>query len=188
MKNIFGILAIAVTIAIGLACSGFDDTAKANAIVDEANKFVKTANDSVEKAEKLGTEFDKRVSAMKTEDDLAKTRDFAKDLIKEYESMIDNFKKSGDKFDEASKLKLKDKHKEYLEIKAKEMKLRSDYSVELKKIPQSLIDSSNKAEFTSAVAKVVEKVRSMTSEAKDLGEKAEKIIKDNPDIMAQPKQ
>jgi len=108
-------------------------------------------------------------------------------LMPMYESMSENFKKAGEKFDEASKLKLKEKHKEYLETKAKEMKLRGEYSAELKKIPQALIDSANEKAYRETVADLSEKINKMTEEAKTLGDKATQIQKDNPDVMEQPK-
>lgn len=186
MKNTTGILAILMMILVGLACSG-DDTSKANEIVGEANKFVATANESVIKASTKYDEYETKVNAMKSEDDLEKTRAFAKELIPLYETMSENFKKAGEKFDEASKLKLKEKHKEYLETKAKEMKLRSEYSAELKKIPQALIDSSGEKAYRETVADLSNKINKMTEEAKTLGDKATQIQKDNPDVMEQPK-
>ena len=186
MKNVLGIFAIVIIIVAGLACST-DDTTKANAVVDEANKFVAAANESVKKGSRLGDEFDQKVSAIKSKSDLADARDLGRNLMKEYDSMVDNFKKAGDKFDEASKLKIKDKHKEYLETKAKEMKLRSDYAVEMKKIPQALIDTDSKSDFTDTVKKLVAKIKTMTSDAQDLSDKGDKIVKENPDIMQQPK-
>ncbi len=91
--------------------------------------------------------------------DLEKARSVAKDLIKEYDIVIENFKKAADKFDEASKLKIKDKHKEYLELKAKEMKLRSDYTAEARKVPQTLIDSDSKSTFNDALKTQLAKVK-----------------------------
>ena len=188
MKNTIGVLSVGLLIFAGLACSALsDDTAKANDIVGEANKFVTTANESVVKADKLATEFDTKVAAIKGAADLEKARSLSKDLIKEYDAMADNFKKAGEKFDEASKLKIKDKHKEYLETKAKEMKLRSDYTLELKKVPQKLIDSDSKTDFKDTLTAQLAKVKTMTSDAKDLADKADKIAKDNPDVLSQPK-
>ena len=127
------------------------------------------------------------LKGVKNASDLAKARDVAKELITEYDSMIDNFKRAGDKFDEASKLKINDKHKEYLETKAKEMRLRSDYSVEARKVPKALIDSNSPSEFNEILKTQLAKVKSMNSDANDLSDKADKLVKDNPDIMAPPK-
>ena len=74
--------------------------------------------------------------------------------------MVENFKKAADKFDEASKLKLNDKFKEYLETKAKEMKLRSEYAGELKKVPQKMIDSDSESEFKDVYKTQFDKAKS----------------------------
>lgn len=188
MKNSVGIFAILAVLLVGLACSALsDETSKANSLVDEANKFVTTANESVTKGGKIADEFDGMLTKIKKNSDLEKTRGVAKDLIKEYDVVIENFKKAADKFDEASKLKINDKHKEYLEVKAKEMKLRSDYTAEAKRVPQALIDSDSKNTFNDTMKTQLAKVKSMNSDANDLSDKADKLVKDNPDIMAPPK-
>lgn len=187
MKNRNGILAAILLSIIAIACSGTDDTDKANAVVDEANKFVRTANESVDKSQKLGTEFDAKISAIKNKDDLEKARLHAKEMSKEYDTMVENFKKAGDKFEEASKLKLNEKFKEYLDIKAKEMKLRSEYSAELRKVPQKLIESDSESEFKALYKSQFDKVKTMVKDAQEQAEKADKIVKDNPDVIKAPK-
>lgn len=187
MKNTTGILAILMMIFVGLACSGSDETLKANEIVGEANKFVATANENVVKASAKYDEYESKVDAIKNDDGLQEARTFAKELIPLYDSMSENFRKAGEKFEEASKLKIKEKHKEYLETKAKEMKLRGEYSAELKKIPQALIDSAGEKAYRQTVSDLSDKINKMTEEAKTLGDKATQIQKDNPDVMEQPK-
>jgi undecaprenyl pyrophosphate synthase len=184
MKNLTGILAILMMIFIGLACSG-DDTEKANALVDEANKFIVEGNKSVEQADSKLKEFDAKVDALKNEDDLKAARDFGKQLTPLYDSMKDNFQKASEKFDAASKLKLNDKFKEYLETKAAEMKKRSEYGNELKAIPKALDDAEGEKAYRDATATIVEKVQKMSKEAQELADKATKIQKDNPSIMKQ---
>lgn len=186
MKNLTGILAILMMIFVGLACSS-DETTKANETVHEANKFVATANESVVKAGTLYDQYRAKVDSIKNDTGLEEARKMAKDLMPLYESMSENFTKAGAKFEEASKLKIKDKHKEYLDTKAKEMKLRGEYSAELKKIPQALIDSTGEKAYREAVSTISDKVEKMSGEAKTLGEKATQIQKDNPDVMEQPK-
>ena len=184
MKNLTGILAVLILICVGLACSSYETT-KANETVGEANKFVTAANESVVKAGTLYDEYEAKVDSIKNDDGLEEARKMANDLLPLYDSMSQNFTKAGEKFDEASKLKIKDAHKQYLETKAKEMKLRGEYSAEMKKIPQALIDSSGEKAYREAVTSVIEKVNKMTTEAKTLGDKATQIQKDNPDVMQQ---
>lgn len=184
MKNLTGILAIIVLILVGLACSDGLETDKANKIIDEANKLITTANENVDKAKNKYEEYIKKVDAIKDNGDgLEETRNFGKELFPLYDAMSENFKKASEKFDEASKLKVNPKYKEYLETKAQELKKRSDYALELKKIPQALIDSKKKKDYEENRDKLVESANKMIKEAKELDEKAEKIRKDNPEII-----
>lgn len=186
MKNLTGILAIAVLILVGLACKDGMETDKANKIIDEANKLITTANENVEKAGKKYDEYTKKVDEIDSEKELEEARDFGKkELFPLYDAMSENFKKASEKFDEASKLKVNPKYKEYLETKTQELKKRSEYALELKKIPQALIDSKKKKDYEENRDKIVESANKMIKEAKELDEKAEKIRKDNPDIIKQ---
>jgi hypothetical protein len=185
MKNLTGILAVFMILAVGLACSGGDETAKANELVAEANKFLTEANNSAEKVKTKGAEFDQKVNAIKNDTGLKEARDFGKELFPLYDSMKENFQKAGEKFEAASKLPVNAKFKEYLETKAQEMKKRSEYSGELRAVPQALIDSEGEKAYREAVGKISEKVKKMIGEAQQLGDKADKIQKDNPDVMKQ---
>ncbi|MBE7515368.1 MAG: hypothetical protein HS105_01975 [Chloracidobacterium sp.] len=182
MRNWTGVLAVVVLFTAAFACS-MDETSKANDLVKEANTFITAGNDIATKAEDLGGKLDGKLDNVKDKSDLEDARSMAKDLGKMYDDLGDNFKKAGDKFTEASKLKINDKFKEYLETKAKEFSTRHDYSVELKKIPQKLIDSDSETEYRSLYKDQMEKVQSMLKDAKDLSDKADKIVKDNPDVM-----
>ncbi|MEK7724831.1 MAG: hypothetical protein AAB336_10810 [Acidobacteriota bacterium] len=182
MKHLTGILAIVVMITIGLACSG-DDTQKANDLVKEANKFVIDANDGVKKAEAKGTEYDSKLAKITTDKQVEELREFGKEIMKIYDSMNENFGKAGGKFEEASKLKVNDKFKEYLELKGREMKKRAEYSLEIKKIPQALIDSKKREEYVENAKTYGTNAKKILDEAKDLGDKADKIIKENPTVI-----
>lgn len=184
VKNLTVIIPVLILICIGLACSS-DESAKANEKVGEANKFVTTANESVIEAGTLYDEYETKVDSIKNDEGLEEARKTARELLPLYDSMSQNFTKAGEKFGEASNLKIKDAHKQYLETKAKEMKLRGEYSAEMKKIPQALIDSSGEKAYRETVAPIIEKVNKMTTEAKALGEKAAQIQKDNPDVLKQ---
>src|SRR4051812_5353445 len=118
MKHLTAIFALLTMIFIGLACSGGDETSKANETVNTANSFVNTANENVVKASAKFDDYETKVASLKTDTDLKAARDLAKELIPLYDAMGDNFKKAGDKFQEASNFKINDKHKEYLQTKA----------------------------------------------------------------------
>jgi hypothetical protein len=184
MKNTSGIIALVIVIMAAIACSS-DDTQKANALVDEANAFLRTANASVANASKLGDDLDATLAAMKGKTRPDETGEVATELLKEYDGMAENFRKAADKFDEASKLNIKEKHKEYLETKAKELNTRADYSTELKKIPADLIRNDDKAKFQELLNSTMDKVQSLTKEAQELSDKADTIVRENPDVMQQ---
>ncbi len=184
MKNKLAALAVLAIIVTGLACSS-DDTGKANELVAEANKFVTEANKAASDATSKGGEYDKKVDNVKNDDDLKAARDFGKEMTKLYTSMEENFKKASEKFDEASKLKVNEKFKEYLETKAKEMKNRSETATEMKKIPKALDDAANEKAYRDALQDLVPKIQKMTKESQEIGDKADKIVKDNPTIIKQ---
>jgi Holliday junction resolvase RusA-like endonuclease len=186
MKNLTASLAVLMLIFVGLACSGLgDETDKANAMVDEANKFITEGNKNLEDASTKGKEFDKMVTdAEGNKDEQQKIIDFGnKELIPLYDKMKDNFQKAADKFDAASKLKVKDKFKEYLEAKSAEFKKRAEYAESLKAIPNTLAKSKSKEDYNESVKKDVDNSQKLLKEAKDLGDKATKIQTDNPTIF-----
>jgi hypothetical protein len=185
MKNLTGILMIIVLVMAGLACSGGDDISKINGLVDEANKFVTEANDAVKKVEAKGSEFDKKVDSVKSEADLKTVREMGKELLALYETMQSNFQKASDKFAEAGKVASNPKFKEYFELKAQEMKKRSELSGELKGIPKALDEAASEKVYKESAVKVVAKVQQLTKEANEIGEKADKIQRENPDIIKQ---
>lgn len=182
MKNLIGFLAVLVVFLVGLACNDAD-LEKANGLVREANKFITTGNENIGKADKKYGEYVEKVNGIKSDDDLEKARSFGKELFPLFDSVSDDFKKASEKFDEASKLKVNEKFKEYLEAKSKEFKARADYGAEMKKIPQALIDSKNKAGYEEERDKIKEKADKFLREAKEFDEKAEKIRSENPTIF-----
>ena len=80
-----------------------------------------------------------------------------------------------------SKLKIKDKFKEYLALKVKEYNKRAELVETLKSTPQALIDSQSRSSFISRANAATEKAERLGKEADDLSAQAEKIQKDNPD-------
>jgi len=184
MKNLTAVLAVLMMIFVGLACSG-DESDKANALVDEANKFITDGNKGLEDAKTKGGEFDKMVNeAEGTKEEQDKITEFGnKELMPIYDKMKDNFQKASDKFDAASKLKVNEKFKEYLETKSAEFKKRAEHAESLKAVPKSLADSKDKDSYLEAAKKDNEKSLKLLKEAQELGDKATKIQTDNPTVF-----
>lgn len=172
-------LGLLFLVAAVLACSSLgDETDKANKLVDEGNAAVQEAKKSITEAE------EKRQAMLHTKvSELAEARTIAKEVIAAYDKAEDKCKEASRKYDEASKLKIKDKFREYLTLKVQEYNKRAELIETAKGTPQALLDSESRASFVTRANATNEKVDKMTKDADDLGAQAEKLQKDNADIF-----
>jgi hypothetical protein len=180
--------ALLLLVAVALACSLGDETKKANELVSAGNaaveEFKKAATDAEEKKEKMLAAIDN----LKTDDEnikaeFEKVKVIAKDSVDGYTTAQTKCKEVSSKYDEASKLKLNDKFKEYLSAKVKEWNKRAEVVEAAKGIPQALLDSKNHEGFMSAARIAKDKMEKLDKEATDLREQADKIQKDNPTVI-----
>lgn len=173
------LIALFLLIAAVLACSsGGNDTEKANKLVDEGNSAVQEAKKDLTEAEQL-----KQKMLTTDVSHLADARSTAKEAIAAYEKAEAKCKAAAAKYDEASRLKLNDKFKEYLALKVKEYNKRAELVQTAKGVPQALIDSESRQGWVAKANSVNAKVTELSKEADDLGAQADKIQKDNPDIF-----
>src|SRR6266403_1423941 len=114
---------------------------------------------------------------------LAEARTLAKEAIAAYDKAEDKCKEAAKKYDEASKLKISDKFKEYLGLKTKEYNKRAELVEASKGTPQALLDSENRSSFITRAQANNEKVAQLAKEAEDLAAQATKIEKDNPNMF-----
>src|ERR1044072_1114737 len=156
MKRKFFILATAFCLAITAACNMYEID-KANKLVDEANKSINEANDGINSSTAKLVEMEKAVQQIHNDEQLEAQRAVAKGIITSLEKTRDKYKNAGDKFESASKLKLPEKFKEYLEYKAKEMKKRGEVADAMIGEPQALISSDGKSDYEEKVETVVAK-------------------------------
>ncbi len=179
-KNQFtAFVAFALLITAVLACSsGGNDTEKANKLVDEGNASVQDAKKDITDAESL-----KQKMLSMDVSQLDEARSTAKEAIAAYEKAEAKCKEAASKYDEASRMKLNDKFKEYLALKVKEYNKRAEMVAMAKGVPQALIDSESRAGWINKANDVNTKVDKLRQEADDLGAQADKIQKDNPDIF-----
>ena len=171
-------MAFVLLIATVPACKSGNETAKANKLVDEGNAAVQKAKTNITEAEQL-----KKKMLTTDVSHLDDARNIAKEAIAAYERAEENCKEAASKYDEASRLKLNDKFKEYLTLKAKEYNKRAELVQMAKGVPQALIDSEGRQSWVSKANEVQEKVAALSKEADALGAQADKIQKDNPDIF-----
>lgn len=178
-KNLSAGLAFLLLIAAVVACSsGGNDTEKANKLVDEGNAAVQDAKKDITEAESLKQKMLNTDVAQ-----LADARATAKEAIAAYEKAETKCKEAASKYDEASRMKLNDKFKEYLALKVKEYNKRGEMVAMAKGVPQALIDSESREGWIKKANEVNEKVDKLRQEADDLAAQADKIQKDNPDIF-----
>src|SRR5258707_6898984 len=161
-----------------LACSSGNETEKANKLGDEGNA-------AVEEGKKFYVDAEaKKQQMLETKvSQLAEARTLAKEAIAAYDKAEDKCKEAAKKYDEASKLKISDKFKEYLELKAKEYNKRAELVETSKGTPQALLDSENRSSFITRAQANNEKVAALAKEAEDLAAQATKIEKDNPNMF-----
>ncbi len=171
-------LALFLLVAAVLACSSGDETEKANKLGDEGNAAVAEGKKFFQEAD------DKKQKMLQTNvSELAEARTLAKEAIAAYDKAEDKCKEAAKKYDEASKLKISDKFKEYLELKAKEYNKRAELVETSKGTPQALLDSENRSSFITRAQANNEKVAQLAKEAEDLAAQATKIEKDNPNMF-----
>jgi len=178
-NQLTALAAFVLLIVVVLACSsGGNETEKANKLVDEGNAAVQDAKKDITEAESL-----KQKMLSTDVSQLAEARSTAKDAITAYDKAEEKCKEAAAKYDEASRLKLNDKFKEYLALKVKEYNKRAEMVTTAKGVPQALIDSESREGWVKKANDINEKVDSIRKDADDLGAQAEKIQKDNPDIF-----
>lgn len=172
------VMALLFLVAAVLACSSANETEKANKLGDEGNAAVQEGKkffiDAEEKKQKM---LQTKVS------ELAEARTIAKEAIAAYDKAEEKCKEAAKKYDEASKLKISDKFKEYLGIKVKEYNKRAELVEASKGTPQALIDSESRSSFAIRLQANKEKVDQLVKEADDLAGQAKKLEADNPDMF-----
>jgi hypothetical protein len=172
------VMALLLLVVAVLACSTGDEREKANKLGDEGNAAVEEGKkyyiDAEEKKQKM---LHTNISQ------LAEARTLAKEAIAAYDKAEEKCKEAAKKYEEASKLKISDKFKEYLGIKVKEYNKRAELVEATKGTPQALIDSESRSSFASRAQANKEKVDQLIKEADDLAAQATKLEKDNPDMF-----
>ena len=183
-RGVAGASLLALALAWTTGCSMYE-TGKANQLVDAANASIKDAN---ERAEKSTGELQKMEAAVPAGGDaqaLEKWRNDVKAVIAELEKVRDGYADAGDKFAEASRLKLQEEFKEYLDVKGQEMKKRGEMADALIAEPRALIDSKTPGDYQKQADAAMTKVKDLQKEAGDLESKADKIYEANKAMFRQ---
>jgi hypothetical protein len=177
-RNSSVFMALLLLVTAVLACSSGDETEKANKLGDEGNAAVEEGKKSFKEAE------DKKQQMLQTKvSELAEARTLAKEAIAAYDKAEAKCKEAARKYEDASKMKISDKFKEYLGIKVKEYNKRAELVEASKGTPQALIDSENRKSFITRAQANNDKVAQLAKEADDLAGQAKKLEADNPNMF-----
>src|SRR5258708_959110 len=171
-------MALLLLVAAVLACSSGDETEKANKLAGEGNAAVEEGKKTFQDAD------DKKQKMLRTNvSELAEARTLAKEAIAAYDKAEDKCKEAARKYDEASKLKISDKFKEYLGIKVREYNKRAELCEAAKGTPQALIDSESRPSFISRANVNNGRVAQLLKDADEIAGQAKKLEADNPDMF-----
>ena len=177
-RNFDGLLTMFLLIAAVLACStgtSTSDVAKANKLVDDGNAAVEQGKKFVLEAEaKKTTMMQMNVRR------IAEARVIAAEAIAAYDKAAEKCKEAAQKYDEASRLKISEKFKEYLILKVKEYNKRAELVEVAKDTPQALIESTNRSSFVIRVNSNNEKVAQLNKEADEMQNQSDKLQKESP--------
>jgi len=184
-KSIGGVLTIMMLLIFGLkACD--------NAQIDEANKLVDEANVITEKKKELLAKSNELFIEL-LGDNLTKVEDIKaykeknKSKFDELINLTGQIERLGaestDKYEQASKLKVSEKYKEYLGIKIQEIKKRTDAHKLVVPFIKEFLQTNDVDKINKLIDDFDKQNTDVTKEIDELSEKAEQFAKDNPKVF-----
>src|SRR5262249_12920845 len=147
----------------------------------KANELVGAGNKSVEEANKLSADAGKKITDLFSQEglkDFPENRAALKAKVDDVVSVLDkssaNLKSAAEKFEEASKLKIDDKLKDYYTAKAQSYRKLAEINEDTKKQAQMLNDESitDHQELAAKLTPIDEEKNRLQKELKDLEDKA----------------
>lgn len=183
--NTLLVLSIAITLVIG--CSGGNQQAEANKIVDTANKKLDETKDLYSKTEaRNSTLFSANIQTIQQLFYYkAKMGSEAKSIVTDYEKVADNLKDIAKQYDEISRLNVDDKYKEYAKLKSDEFAKRAEAVGVRKGNAQAFAEIDDPKILTAKFAENNTKSDKLFKDAEDTAGKAKKIEEDNKEIFKQ---
>lgn len=188
MKNKLNLLImLSLIIGIGLACSGSigNQQADANKLVDEANKQLEEARTLMTKTDERSQElFGAKLNTVgELKAYKEKMKNEAKEITENYEKVAETLKEISKKYDEASRLNVSEKYKEYTKIKSEEFIKRAEAIKIHKGNAQAFVEISEPKQMFEKFEENNKKSAAMFKEAEEMSEKAKKIETENKEIF-----
>ncbi len=169
-------------VCFAFACNT-DQTEEANKLIDDGNAAVTEGNKLLLEA---STKNDKIFDSVST-DQYIEERDSFKSTAQEaadgFEKSAAKYREASAKFDQASKLKIHEKLKEYLTAKSQEFAKRAEQADVAKGNPKAFVESSDAVALSKKINENKERVEKLEKEASELAEKSSKIQQENKNIF-----
>lgn len=183
--------AVALLAVFATACM---ETEKANKLIDVGNAAYTEGNKLLEEASAKNNKVVELLSAAapKSHDDEEEPgpavdtqaiKSTAQAAIDGYEKSAAKFREAAAKFDEASKLKVPDKMKEYWTLKSQAFAKLAERADVIKGNCKAVLATDDRAALAKTFSENKERTDKLYKDATDLNEKANKIQEDNKDIF-----
>jgi protein involved in sex pheromone biosynthesis len=173
-QNLFTLLGLACA-ALTLFAAGCTDQK-----VEEANKFVDSANKKSDEFKSLMTKatesFDKVMKDMDDFDAGKKAHESdLKDIVKNYDKVMELAKGAASDFTEAAKANSNEKFKAYYEMSAKDMEKTGEVVNQNKEMANAILNSSDDEAYVQKMTSIQSKTESLTKESDDIRAKLKKL-------------
>jgi len=171
-----------VSLALTPGCKYFSRESEDQ--LKEANKIQAEADQLAAKVEDAYNQATKKEDDIKAEKrDRAKIKKLNEEEVVLYDQAIGDSKAAAEKYDQASKLKIDEKYKQYLDLRAQLMRKQGAHLAALKEMPTVRNDTTLKS--TSERNKKLTDIRTRSDKLKkevdDLRAQADKMQKENGD-------
>lgn len=157
--------------------------------IDEANKLIQSSNKKVTEAAALLDKTTKDSSALMAtdfedaKDFKAKNEAKAKEVIANYDKCGEMYKAAAKDYEDAGKLKVNDKLKEYVALKGKQLAKTGEYVAALKGGIQAFLNAEDDAAFTKLIGEAKTKGETLEKEVDALNAQVKKFEDDNKDLF-----
>ena len=175
-KNLAPLALVTILLALAVACG---ETGKANQLIEEGNKLVQEGNqifqDTQPKAEQVFN------SAEGFPDNQASLKPDAQAAADGFDKSASKLRDAAKKFEEASRLKIDDKFKEYLTLKAKEFNKHAEQVDVLKSMVAAFNEAGDLDSLNAKMTRGKEQAEKLDTEWRDYAAQAEKVREQNKD-------
>lgn len=178
----FTTLTILLLVCFAFACN-LDETEEANKLIEAGNAAVTEGNKLLQDASSKNDKLFDSVSAEQYLEQRDSLKSTAQEAAEGFDKSAAKYREASTKFDQASKLKIHDKLKEYLTAKAQEFTKRAEQADTAKGNPKAFMDSKDDAALLKTITDNKERIDKLEKDASELAEKSSKIQQENKNIF-----